>query len=287
MKFRFLFAAPLAAILAIGPSCSDKTPDPVGRGALPTDINVPDLSENILVAYEQTVFVESEGISVKFKDFSESRCPKGAVCVWEGEGIVELLIENAEGEVASALPVIRPGRDPDRFTWLKAYVMDYRITLISLEPYPDLDNPSEPEEYTALLDIEKIPNPTGCDHVMFTQGDPSAMCRDELKISGGSIDGIILNIDVSYGGGCGDHEFILLGRPYFKESYPVQIDLYVHHRNVDDYCDAIVSDTLCFDLRRIVELYEGIYQSCDDILINVLDCNMDDPDEKFQVLLRP
>jgi hypothetical protein len=287
MKSRFLFAAPLAAILAVGPSCSDETPDSVGRGVMPAEATVPDLSENIAIAYEQRVFVESEGISVKFMDFSESRCPKGAACVWEGEGIVDLTIENAEGDVAEALPVIRPGRDPDRFTWLKSYALGYRITLLSLEPYPDISHPSEPEDYTALLVIEKIPDPTGCDHVMFTQGDPSAMCRDELKISGGAIDGIVLKVEVSYGGGCGDHEFILLGRPDFKESFPVQIDLYVHHRNIDDYCDAIVSDTLCFDLRRIVELYEGIYQSCDDILINVLDCNMNDPDEKFQVLLRP
>jgi hypothetical protein len=187
----------------------------------------------------------------------------------------------------SALPVIRPGRDPERYTWLKAYAMDYRITLLDLEPYPEMGDQTSPEEYTALLDIERIPDPSGCDHVMFTQGDPSVMCRDKLTILGGSIDGIILEVYVRYGGGCGDHEFILLGRPYFMESYPVQIDLYVHHGNIDDYCDAIVSDTLCFDVRRIAELYEGVYQSCDDILINVLDCNLDDPHEKFQVLLKP
>ena len=286
MRVKSLLAAPLAAILAFSLACSDEAADPVGQG-LPRDISVPDLSENILIAYEQTIFVESEGLSVKFREFSESRCPKGAVCIWEGEGIVELLIENDEGDVASALPVIRPGRDPDRFTWLKAYALGYRITLLDLEPYPDLDDPSKPEEYTALLDIERIPDPTGCDHVIFTQGDATAMCEDELTIRGGAIDGIVLEVYVSYGGGCGNHEFILLGRPYFKESYPVQIDLYVHHRNIDDYCDAIVGDTICFDVRRVAELYEGIYQSCDDILINVLDCNMDDPDEKFQVLMRP
>lgn len=286
MRVKLLLAAPLAAILALGFACSDESADPVGQGSS-GEISVPDLSENILIAYKQTVFVESEGLSITFREFSESRCPKGAICVWEGEGIVELVIENTEGDVTTALPVIRPGRDPGRFTWFKAYVVDYRITLLELEPYPDIDDPSEPEDYTALLDIEKIPNPTGCDHVMFTQGDPVAMCRDELTIKGGAIDGIVIEVYVSYGGGCGDHEFILLGRPDFKESYPVQIDLYVHHRNIDDYCDAIVSDTLCFDVRRVAELYEGIYQSCDDILINVLDCNMDDPEEKFQVLMRP
>ena len=286
MRLKSLLAAPLAAILAISLACGDETGDPVGQGS-PRDISVPDLSENILIAYEQTIFVESEGLSVKFREFSESRCPKGAVCIWEGEGIVELILENNEGDIASALPVIRPGRDPDRFTWLKAYALGYRITLLDLEPYPDLDDPSKPEEYTALLDIERIPNPTGCDHVIFTHGDATAMCEDEVTIRGGAIEGIVLEVYVSYGGGCGNHEFILLGRPYFKESYPVQIDLYVHHRNIDDYCDAIVGDTICFDVRRVAELYEGIYQSCDDILINVLDCNMDDPEEKFQVLMRP
>jgi hypothetical protein len=287
MRVNFVLAAPLAAILALSFACNDKTGDPVDQGS-PRDITVPDLSENILLAYEQTVFIESEGISITFREFSDSRCPRGAVCVWEGEGIVELLVENGEGDIASALPVIRPGRDPERHTWMKAYALDYRITLLKLEPCPDLnDPPSGAQEHTALLDIERIPDPSGCDHVMFTQGDPSAMCRNELTIRGGSIDGIILDVYVTYGGGCGDHEFILLGRPAFMESFPVQIDLYVHHGNIDDYCDAIVSDTLCFDLRRVAELYEGVYQSCDDILINVLDCNPGDPDEKFQVLLRP
>ncbi len=286
MKVKFLLAAPLIAAIALSLACSDEPADPVGQDSL-RDITVPDLSDNIRISYEQTVFVESEGLSVTFREFSESRCPRGAVCVWEGEGIVELVVENADGDVVSAVPVIRPGRDPERLTWLKAYALDYSITLLELEPYPDLDDPSRPEEYTALLAIEKLPDPTGCDHVMFTQGDPAVMCRDELEIKGGAIDGIVLEVYVSYGGGCGDHEFILLGRPNFMESFPVQIDLYVHHRNIDDYCDAIVSDTLCFDMRRVSELYEGTYQSCDDILVNVLDCNMNDPQERFQVLLRP
>jgi hypothetical protein len=286
MKARSLIAAPVAAAFALVLACSDQNSDPVGQGSI-QDITVPDLSKNILVTYEQRVFVESEALSVTFREFSDSRCPAGAVCVWEGEGIVELIVENADGDVVSALPVIRPGRDPERFTWLKAYALGYRITLLELEPYPDLnDPPASPEEYTVLLNICKIPDPSGCDHVMFTQGDPVSMCRDELAIEGGALDGIILQIYTSYGGGCGDHEFILLGRPNFMESYPVQIDLYLHHRNIDDYCDAIVSDTLCFDLRRVAELYEGIYQSCDDIIVNVLDCNMDDPEEKIQVLLR-
>jgi hypothetical protein len=284
MKFKSFLAAPLAAILTIVLACSEEALDPVGQRP-PDDISVTDLSDDILIAYQQTVLVEAEGLKITFREFAESRCPKGAVCVWEGEGIVELRLENEAGETASALPVIRPGRDPERFSWMKAYVMDYCITLLKLEPYPDINDTSEPEEYTALLEIGRIPDPTGCDHVMFTHGDPTAMCRDELTIRGGAIEGVVLEVYVSYGGGCGDHEFILLGRPYFMESYPVQIDLYVHHRNVDDYCDAIVSDTLCFDVRRVAELYEGVYQSCDDILINVLDCNLDDPDEGFQVLM--
>ena len=91
MKVRLLLAAPLAAAFALSMACGDQASDPVGQDSL-RDVTVPDLSKNILIAYEQTVYIESEGISVTFREFSDSRCPKGAVCVWEGEGIVELII---------------------------------------------------------------------------------------------------------------------------------------------------------------------------------------------------
>ena len=285
MKVKSILAAPLAAILAIGLACSDEASVPADRTS-PGNIYVSDLSGEILLAYGQTVFIESEGISVTFREFSDSRCPVGMHCFWEGEGIVELVVEDSQQRSENTLAVIRPGRDPDSYTWLKAYVLEYRITLLELEPYPDPETPARGEDYTALLQVEKIPDPSGCEHVMFTQGDPSAMCRDELTILGGAIDGTVLEVYVRYGGGCGDHEFILLGRPNFKESFPVQIDLFVHHTNIDDYCEALVGDTLCFDVRRISELYEGMYQACDDIIINVLDCNLDDPEEGFQVMLR-
>jgi hypothetical protein len=285
MKVKSILAAPLAAILAIGLACSDEASVHAGKGP-PSDIFVKDLSEEILLAYGQAAFIESEGISITFREFSDSRCPVGMHCFWEGEGIVELVVEDPEGGSENTLAVIRPGRDPDRYTWLKAYVLEYRITLLELEPYPDPDTPARAEDHTALLHVEKIPDPSGCEHVMFTQGDPSAMCRDGLKILGGAIDGTVLEVYVIYGGGCGEHEFILLGRPNFKESFPVQIDLFVHHTNIDDFCKALVADTLCFDVRRVSELYEGIYQACDDIIINVLDCNLDDPEEGFQVILR-
>jgi len=286
MKVISRFAALLAVVMAVLPACGGDSADPAVREPL-GDYSVPDLSRDIMIGYKQKVFVESEGLSLTFKDYSESRCPKGAVCVWEGEGMLDLVLENEAGETASALPVTRPGKDPERFAWMKAYALGYRITLLELEPYPDLSEKSQPGDYTALLRVERVLDQTGCDHVMFTQGDPLAMCRDELTIHGAAIDGIVLEVYVGYGGGCGSHEFMLLGRPYFKESYPAQIDLYVHHRNIDDYCDSVVADTLCFDIRRVSELYEGAYQSCDEILINILDCNMDDPSEEYQVVMRP
>ena len=59
-----------------------------------------DLSGNILLAYRQTVYIESEDISITFREFSESRCPSGVQCFWEGEGIVELVVEALQLRVA-------------------------------------------------------------------------------------------------------------------------------------------------------------------------------------------
>jgi hypothetical protein len=79
---------------------------------------------------------------------------------------------------------------------------------------------------------------------------------------------------------------MLFARPVFMESYPVQMNLYIRHKNLGDFCEAIVEETVCFDSRRIGELYEGVYGDCDDIILNILDSCMDDPDEKFVVTLR-
>lgn len=62
-----------------------------------------------------------------------------------------------------------------------------------------------------------------------------------------------LEIRVRYSGGCREHSFELLWDGTERESFPVQIPLFLVHDNNNDPCRAIVSETLEFDLSNYLE----------------------------------
>lgn len=251
------------------------------------DIVIPDLSIDIELNYGQTAYIESEELYITFRDVRESRCPADVVCFWEGQGVTELMLLGADGESEEAEPVIQPGRDPDKHTYLKAYALGYSIALEQLLPYPIISDPRPIEEYVATLNVEKLPDAGGCADVLFTMGDIWSKGIDPVSITSASVDGSTLTIDMTYGGGCREHRFALYARPYFMESYPVQIDICLVHDGDDDNCEALIMDSVCFDLRRIGEYYRGLYGNYDDIIVNVHDCLLDDPGEVWSLPYTP
>ncbi|HSG28664.1 MAG TPA: hypothetical protein VLA34_09305, partial [Candidatus Krumholzibacterium sp.] len=126
------------------------------------------IDEEIEIGYGERVYIESEGLGIFFADVYESRCPEGAVCFWEGEGAAVLALSGPGGTSATARPVIRPGRDPFIYTWLKDYALGYSITLLALEPYPSILEPSDREDYRCTLLFEKVPDESDYGHVVFT-----------------------------------------------------------------------------------------------------------------------
>ena len=79
-----------------------------------------------------------------------------------------------------------------------------------------------------------------------------AMCDtaaiDDVDISNVSIDGDILSLEASYGGGCEDHFFQLCWDGEVMESDPPQISVHLIHDGNDDSCEAYLSEELSFDL---------------------------------------
>jgi hypothetical protein len=68
----------------------------------------------------------SKDLKIEFKDYTDSRCPTGAVCIWEGETEVYLLAESngqSEGFLLTGL-----GDDTTIF--------GHSIELVDLQPYP-------------------------------------------------------------------------------------------------------------------------------------------------------
>lgn len=100
---------------------------------------------------------------------------------------------------------------------------------------------------------------------------------DELKLDGFNIvtsiiDGALLHLEVTSGGGCREHSYTLTMTPAaFMESHPVQANLYLQHDDDDDPCDAIVQDSVVFDLTRIVQLYRHAYGDSGEIHLNLHD----------------
>ena len=76
---------------------------------------------------------------------SDSRCPKGAECVWAGEATARFKFEQYNHE-----PVYFNIKEGEK----DAIISGYHISLIQLLPYPSIDKYPKPEDYTARIIIK-------------------------------------------------------------------------------------------------------------------------------------
>ena len=84
---------------------------------------------------------------------------------------------------------------------------------------------------------------------------------DPITIGAVSFDGDTIQIEVAFGGGCGDHRLHLLAETTWMESWPVQVHARVAHDANDDPCDAVLQGTLRFDLTPLKRMYQQAYQT--------------------------
>ena len=79
--------------------------------------------------------------------------------------------------------------------------------------------------------------------------------NDSYSIVNAFVDGNVLNLDVTYSGGCKDHAFELIGSNIVAKSLPPQrAVLLVHHGNGDD-CRELMGERLKFDIKNLA--FEG------------------------------
>lgn len=71
------------------------------------------------------------------------------------------------------------------------------------------------------------------------------------RIKSYSIEGNILSIEVSYRGGCGQHNFELYSNGLLKKSLPPQIDVYLEHQKENETCSEDIKQTLKFDIAAL------------------------------------
>ncbi len=91
------------------------------------------LDDNLTITFEEVV--------------ADSRCPRNAMCIWEGDGEVKLSFSKHDIITRASLHTTLEPKS--------AVVYDYLIRLNSLMPYPELDRRINVEDYKIELIIKR------------------------------------------------------------------------------------------------------------------------------------
>jgi len=96
----------------------------------------PEIGKPFKIKLGQTLEFQGTDLSITFEELLEdSRCPDGATCVWAGNGRVSIKLNELQAELNTHL-------DPKSID-----LSGYEINLLSLAPYPKINNEIEQEEY--------------------------------------------------------------------------------------------------------------------------------------------
>lgn len=108
------------------------------------------LNESFELSIGQSAEVLSEGLRIILEDVAEdSRCPRGATCVWEGQA-VSLVKFSYRGEQERLL-LTEPGLSDRRSkASFKQYSVDFLLT-----PYPEVEKEIDRKDYRLQLKIQK------------------------------------------------------------------------------------------------------------------------------------
>lgn len=100
-----------------------------------TSVN-PEIGKTFKINLGQTLEFQGADLRVTFEELLEdSRCPEGVTCVWAGNGRVSIKLNELQAELNTYL-------DPKSID-----LSGYEIELLSLAPYPKINNEIEQEEY--------------------------------------------------------------------------------------------------------------------------------------------
>ena len=130
----------LAILVSLGLlfGCAD---DPTG----------PEAGEPFMLVPGERVTLEPMGTDVRFlRVAGDSRCPLRAQCVWAGDAAVVFEIAPRDGDAVEH--TLHTNEGP------KAVVLgSYELTLLKLNPYPDVPGDITPEDYRAMLVLYEQP----------------------------------------------------------------------------------------------------------------------------------
>lgn len=115
----------------------------------------PENMQDFSIKQDENKQIKGTDLNVQFVGIiEESRCPIGVTCVWEGVAVAELQVmtPSSRPRTIHLGTTEIPGRDLKK----TAEVYGYKISLISLEPYPNEEKKTIDNESKIVINIEKV-----------------------------------------------------------------------------------------------------------------------------------
>lgn len=130
------------------------------------ELNKKKLSMPFLMSYTQECVlddsVSGDTLIVKFEDvLSDSRCPQGVMCIWEGQVELKILIDHKDTLVIHPIEIqygevdsLTEKRSIDTTGFVK--YKNYRLALLRVDPTIELGREYSKEAYIAHLQIDRL-----------------------------------------------------------------------------------------------------------------------------------
>jgi len=107
------------------------------------------IGQEIILEPGQKVILPDESLELRFiKIVSDSRCPKGATCIWAGEvsSLVEIKYQNQEQSIV----LTQSGGSDQGSNEFAGYKIAF-----SIQPYPELEKEIPAKDYRLKLTLSK------------------------------------------------------------------------------------------------------------------------------------
>lgn len=105
---------------------------------------------NFILPIGKTAAVAGTNTRVTFREVTEdSRCPKNALCVWEGAAKIAITASRNGGPAEAAVLSLTPPNN-------EARLADVVVRFVALAPYPETPEDPATRKYVAELVIRKL-----------------------------------------------------------------------------------------------------------------------------------
>jgi hypothetical protein len=207
--------------------------------------------------------VINKKIGIKFIGVTtDSRCPTNSNCVWAGDGETKIVL-------------IKDGVSKDYFfhTTLEPKEInfsDYKIVLKKLNPYPESVGEIKQEEYSVELEILYM-DANEENSIKLIDENDSLIKHDILTVNNVLCDKDTITLNITYSGGCKEHKINLYAYKTIEKSNPAKVTIVLSHDANDDYCEALITRKIKFDLKTLKEYLKENYDIQDKVVLLLFD----------------